>query len=539
MSPLRVLRGFILGALGGILGWVLTEFLPLPFPFQLARFEAPGMVQPPVGPGQIGLYGLALGIGIGLFLGISEGMGEGTTSQFRRTFLVFLVLGAAGGFLGLYFGQILYARLGGKVDPNDITLGEFFPQLLARALAWMLIGFFTGIALGVSNLSTRRMVNGMVGGAIGGFLSGAVFQLMVFTRVFSGIHSRFVGFAMLGAMIGFFISLVAEVFKRVWVKVLIGRNEGREHVLDTPIAYVGRDEMADVPVFLDPSVPKRMASFRLNNGRYALFAESNALPITVNGQPLTAGQVLRDGDAIQFGRITLGFFEKATASGMPRAVDRVALADFSTPSVVPGATPIPTGPNVCEFCGQQKDRVTGACACTVPGGPAAYDPQAGQGYQPAPDYSQAGYAPTMDYGQAAYPPPSGYDTVPMPMGVPQPGDYGDGATMVVPAAGGGFAPGDGGGARLVAIAGPHAGQVFPLHGMEAGIGREPTQEIPLAGDSTASRRHARLVNTGAGWLLRDEGSSNGTWVNGVRVQEQPLFPGDTVRVGQSQFRFEA
>jgi pSer/pThr/pTyr-binding forkhead associated (FHA) protein len=38
--------------------------------------------------------------------------------------------------------------------------------------------------------------------------------------------------------------------------------------------------------------------------------------------------------------------------------------------------------------------------------------------------------------------------------------------------------------------------------------------------------------------VRDEGSANGTWVNGVRVQEQPLFPGDVIRVGHSQLRFD-
>jgi pSer/pThr/pTyr-binding forkhead associated (FHA) protein len=38
--------------------------------------------------------------------------------------------------------------------------------------------------------------------------------------------------------------------------------------------------------------------------------------------------------------------------------------------------------------------------------------------------------------------------------------------------------------------------------------------------------------------VRDEGSSNGTFVNGVRIQEQPLFPGDIIRVGSTELRFE-
>jgi pSer/pThr/pTyr-binding forkhead associated (FHA) protein len=99
-------------------------------------------------------------------------------------------------------------------------------------------------------------------------------------------------------------------------------------------------------------------------------------------------------------------------------------------------------------------------------------------------------------------------------------------------------PGAGGSARLVAIGGPCAGQVFPLSGAELGIGRDPAQEISLSSDGAASRRHARLLPANGAWILRDEGSSNGTWINGVRIHEQALFPGDTVTIGGSQFRFE-
>jgi hypothetical protein len=533
MSPLRVVRGFIFGAIGGFLGWVLVEFMPFGYPFQPARYEAPGTAVPLSSPEQQGLLGLALGLAIGGFLGISEGIAEGTNARFKRAFGVFLALGAAGGFMGLYFGQQLFGMLGGKVDVRQMTEGEFFPQLLIRSMAWMLIGLFLGTAMGAPNLSARRAWNGAVGGAIGGFLGGAVFQLMAFTQLFAGMQSRLVGFTILGAAIGFFINLVAEAMKRVWVKVLIGRNEGREYVLDTPLAYAGRDELADIPVFLDPAVPKRMASFRLSNGRYALYAETQALPMTVNGQPAAPGQVLRDGDAIQFGRVTLGFFEKATMSGMARPVDRVPLADHGIPSLVPGATPIPTGPNVCEFCGEQRDPATGGCSCTVPAGDPSYAPagyDAG-GYGPPGGYAPPGYDP-QGYAQPGYADP-GYAPAPPPYGAAPDPAYA--ATMMDP---GNYAA-PAGGPRLVVFEGPYAGNVFPLGAAELGIGRDPGQDIPLSADSAASRRHARLIGTYNGWVLRDEGSSNGTWVNGVRIQEQPLFPGDTVRIGATQFRFEA
>jgi pSer/pThr/pTyr-binding forkhead associated (FHA) protein len=57
-------------------------------------------------------------------------------------------------------------------------------------------------------------------------------------------------------------------------------------------------------------------------------------------------------------------------------------------------------------------------------------------------------------------------------------------------------------------------------------------------DSTVSRKHARVENEGGAFVVYDEGSSNGTTVNGVRVTRQQISPGDTVAFGSSMFRFE-
>jgi pSer/pThr/pTyr-binding forkhead associated (FHA) protein len=58
-------------------------------------------------------------------------------------------------------------------------------------------------------------------------------------------------------------------------------------------------------------------------------------------------------------------------------------------------------------------------------------------------------------------------------------------------------------------------------------------------DSTVSRRHAVIALDGGGHVIRDQGSSNGTFVNGARVAEAPLRPGDEVSIGGTRFRFEA
>ena len=56
-------------------------------------------------------------------------------------------------------------------------------------------------------------------------------------------------------------------------------------------------------------------------------------------------------------------------------------------------------------------------------------------------------------------------------------------------------------------------------------------------DPTVSRRHAALTQTANGWTLRDLSSSNGTYVNGVRVSDSAsVQPGDLVWFGSTRFR---
>ena len=62
------------------------------------------------------------------------------------------------------------------------------------------------------------------------------------------------------------------------------------------------------------------------------------------------------------------------------------------------------------------------------------------------------------------------------------------------------------------------------------IGRSSSCQLVLA-DDTVSRRHAELRIQDGCWLLRDLGSSNGTWVNGRRVVEAEVRPGDTLHLG--------
>ncbi len=69
------------------------------------------------------------------------------------------------------------------------------------------------------------------------------------------------------------------------------------------------------------------------------------------------------------------------------------------------------------------------------------------------------------------------------------------------------------------------------------LGRETGCEMRLT-DTSSSRRHVRLVpSTGGVVLLEDLGSANGTYVNGTRVKQVELKPGDKIGIGETLIRF--
>ncbi len=70
------------------------------------------------------------------------------------------------------------------------------------------------------------------------------------------------------------------------------------------------------------------------------------------------------------------------------------------------------------------------------------------------------------------------------------------------------------------------------------IGRDPSNDLVLS-DSMVSRRHAILEHRDNQYILRDNNSSNGTMVNGDRVDiEKPLRDGDLVAIGSSRLLFQ-
>jgi ABC-type multidrug transport system ATPase subunit/pSer/pThr/pTyr-binding forkhead associated (FHA) protein len=102
-------------------------------------------------------------------------------------------------------------------------------------------------------------------------------------------------------------------------------------------------------------------------------------------------------------------------------------------------------------------------------------------------------------------------------------------------------PGDGPWLRLTPavrsnpVVGPTA--AYELSSTSVTVGRDPQNQIVLD-DPLVSRRHAEFRRLADGrWTLVDLGSFNGTFVNGVRLEETRLEPLDLIGIGASQFRF--
>src|SRR4051794_33790674 len=92
-------------------------------------------------------------------------------------------------------------------------------------------------------------------------------------------------------------------------------------------------------------------------------------------------------------------------------------------------------------------------------------------------------------------------------------------------------------ACLVEICGPDLGRTYVLEEHETSIGRAAECSVSLDMDSV-SRRHSRIRSTPPVFVICDDGSTNGTFVNDRRIQaETELRSGDLIRVGSAVFKF--
>lgn len=101
-------------------------------------------------------------------------------------------------------------------------------------------------------------------------------------------------------------------------------------------------------------------------------------------------------------------------------------------------------------------------------------------------------------------------------------------------------PGPGTRLRLAFLSGAREGESLELAGGVIRIGRSPESAVSTPADRVVSAQHAKLVRLDEGYVLLDLESTNGTFLNGSRVERAPVGDGDVIELGPGgpQIRIE-
>lgn len=293
----RIYFNAVFGGLGGLLGWMLFGIFGDKSSTSLAE--------------QL-LGGALIGGLIGYFVVSVDALRDRSLLRFARSATFGVVLGAAGGAIGLVIGEkVNFFLVSGLLGASGLLrlLGAVF----SRALGWLFLGIAVGLSEGIVARSLGKLFYGTLGGAIGGFIGGALFGLIKAVEKGSELTQTHIwggalGLVILGACIGGFSALVQGVLQPACLRVLRGWQEGREYPLLKADSSLGRDESADIALFRDMRVEKRHARIQRQGSRFVL-VNNQAPPeqTLVNDLPVPALQPLKDGDRIQLGNIVLRF----------------------------------------------------------------------------------------------------------------------------------------------------------------------------------------------------------------------------------------
>lgn len=469
----------LVGAAAGLMAWAIAE--PM-FPKNFTGTEW-GRVEL--------IFILLLGALVGLGVGAARGFKQGGKIHLIRSAGIGLLFGAIGASFGYQFGGGLRQAIFPMVS---FTGNEaIFMRIPARIIGLAPIGLFLGLAIGAGGWTFKRIMVGATGGLIGAAIAGGLFDIVAdiispaqlalkggFDAVANGLpavqtETGGLSRALFAILLGGFVGLFIGIVERITRSAWVRQVLGRNE---------GREWNVDAPqTYLG----------RSETAHIPLFGDPNVAPMHACIVKQGGAYVLMDGGS------PLG-------TGLNgQRVSQAPLFD--------GAQ-IQIGTHTLLFLMKQGSAPAKAAEALraqsyFPGGMA----------QPQPAPAGAPFSPPT----AAFTPPPSMPTQVVPPAVSMP-------TQVVSPMPAAPSP------TLVATSGPLTGQRFSVQGhVEAG--REATG-IPLGFDSATSRRHAAFSPATGGVQVNDLGSTNGTFVNGQRVQNATLRPGDEVRIGGTTFKLE-
>jgi hypothetical protein len=273
----------VLGAIGGLIGWQLSDVLGLSIVTNLYLSEA--------------IVGGLVGLVIGLFIGLTEGLLTRNFVQAIKSGLFSAMLGMVAGGIGLPLSEYLFQAVGAGI--------------LGRALGWGIFGLLLGLAEGIVGRSQvwKGMLGGLIGGALGGILLESAHNWLQ-----DPLAGKAAGLVLLGASVGAFISLIVTLLSRAWLEITSGKLKGTEFILDKfmraggPAVAIGSSPLKSEIVIPDPDISPQHAMLT-GDGSVFTLKDMSLSGTTINGRKIERTQ-LANGQKIRMGNTDMVYHEK-------------------------------------------------------------------------------------------------------------------------------------------------------------------------------------------------------------------------------------
>jgi hypothetical protein len=280
---MRIYYYAVFGAIGGLIGWQISNLLGLSFISNIYLSEA--------------IVGALVGLSIGVLIGIVEGVLTRNLVQLGKSGLMCGLLGLVAGAVGLPLSEWMFQTVGAGIA--------------GRTFGWGLFGLLIGVAEGIFGGSQlwKGLVGGLLGGAIGGFLLEASRILMKDSLV-----GKAIGLMLLGAAVGAFISLIVVLLARAWLEVTSGKLKGTEFILDKfmhaggPAIAIGSSALKSEIVLPDPDIAPQHAMLTGDGSHFAL--KDMSLSGTFINKHRIERAVLSNNSTIQMGNTGMVYHEK-------------------------------------------------------------------------------------------------------------------------------------------------------------------------------------------------------------------------------------
>jgi hypothetical protein len=284
----RIYANAVLGGFGGLFGWLMISLLSAIVPMDRLNVYL-----------RDAFIGPLVGVCIGFAVGASEGLlAARSLRRMLRGGGYGAALGAAGGVFGLLIGEFFFNLFHGGALP--------------RALGWGLFGMFVGISDGVAQHMPAKVRYGLLGGLLGGLIGGSTYECL--TAMFRGSGAfawgSAIGLILLGACIGFLVSLVEALLRKSWLFFLTGRLEGQTRTLDSSRAHtLGTAASCTIVLPANASVAAVHAEIFFDDGEFRIRPRDGKVIVRREGydQAVEAAVVLAPGDRVLLGETRMIF----------------------------------------------------------------------------------------------------------------------------------------------------------------------------------------------------------------------------------------